>query len=203
MSTSPSNTWQCNVHHYCLREARYLMNHIFDIQWSLHIPMTPSPWSVCVLLHNTATVTWGTFFLTTSQTSINVSILSCTFSLQGNKVSVWTESSPTSSVSQGFESGTKYYPLLSLPPVESPLTASSQRASLPSTTPLPSFSTPSTAFITMESSRDFKYICFSLSHPSSLHLLERPKNIPHCSNDPNIVNSPLLTDLLAMFPPEL
>ena len=35
-STSPSNTWQRNVHHYCLREARYLMNHIFDIQWSLH-----------------------------------------------------------------------------------------------------------------------------------------------------------------------
>ena len=36
--------------------------------------------------------------------------------LKGNKVSVWTESSPTSSVSQGFESSTKYYPLLSLPP---------------------------------------------------------------------------------------
>ena len=39
--------------------------------------------------------------------------------LKGNKVSVWTESSPTSSVSQGFESSTKYYPLLSLPPAES------------------------------------------------------------------------------------
>jgi len=24
MSTSPSDTWQCNDHHYCLREARYL-----------------------------------------------------------------------------------------------------------------------------------------------------------------------------------
>ena len=200
MSTSPSNTWQCNVHHYCLREARYLMNHIFDIQWSLHIPMTPSPWSVCVLLHNTATVTWGTFFLTTSQTSINVSILSCTFSLEGSKVSVWAEFSPTSSVSPGFESSTKYYPLLSLPPAQSPLTASSQRESLPSTMPSPSsapFSTPSTAFTTMESARDFKYVCFSLSRPSSLHLLERPKNILRCSNDPNIVNFPFPLTLFA------
>ena len=153
-----------------------------------------------------------------------MSILSCTFSLEGSKISVWTESSPTSSVPQGFESSTRYYPLLSLPPAESPLTVSSQRASLHSTTPSP---TPSTAFTTMESARDFKYVCFSLSRPSSLHLLERPKNIPHCSNDPNIVNfpfpltlfahlltkkkfcilpmsnSPLLPDLLAMFPPEL
>ena len=39
------------------------------------------------------------------------------------------------------------------------------------------FSTPSTAFTTMESSRDFKYVCFPLSHPSSLHLLERHENI--------------------------
>ena len=105
--------------------------------------------------------------------------------LKGNKVSVWTESSPTSSVSQGFESSTKYYPLLSLPPAESPLTASSQRASLPSTMPSAPFSTPSAAFTTMESSRDCKYICFPLSHPSSLHLLDRPENIPHFSNDSN------------------
>ena len=156
-----------------------------------------------------------------------MSILSCTFSLEGSKISIWTESSPTSSVSQGFESSTRYYPLLSLPPAESPLTASSQRESLHSTTPSPSFPTPSTAFTTMESARDFKYVYFSLSHPSSLHLLERPKNIPHCSNDPTsstfhfhspcllifsrrkkscilpMSNSPLLPDLLAMFPPEL
>ena len=125
-----------------------------------------------------------------------MSILSCTFSLEGSKISVWTESSPTSSVPQGFESSTRYYPLLSLPPAESPLTASSQRASLHSTTPSPSFPTPSTAFTTMESARD-KYVCFSLSHPSSLHLLERPKNIPHCSNDPNIVNFPFPLTLFA------
>ena len=123
-----------------------------------------------------------------------MSILSCTFSLEGSKVSVWTESSPTSSVSQGFESSTKYYPLLSLPQAESPLTASSQRASLPSTT-------PSTAFTTMESSRDCKYVCFPLPHPSSLHLLDRPENTPHFSNDSNsdilIVNFPFPLTLFA------
>jgi len=58
-STSP---WQCNVHHCCLREARYLMNHIFDIQEASTSFLT-SRWhlEVSVLLHNTATVTWGTF----------------------------------------------------------------------------------------------------------------------------------------------
>ena len=61
------------------------------------------------------------------------------------------------------------------------------------------FSTPPTAFTTMESSRDFKYVCFPLPHPSSLHLLDRLENIPHFSNDSNsgivIVNFP--------FPPTL
>jgi len=52
----PLNTWQCNVHDYSLQEARCLMNHIFDTQWSLHcfsyIPITHfqaspfTPWSV-------------------------------------------------------------------------------------------------------------------------------------------------------------
>ena len=40
------DTWQCDAHDYCLREARWQINHIFDIQWSLHyfsyILMTPS-----------------------------------------------------------------------------------------------------------------------------------------------------------------
>ena len=48
--------------------------------------------------------------------------------------------------------------LLSSPPAEGSLTVFSQRASLPSTT-------PSTAFTTTESSRDFKYVCFPLSPP--------------------------------------
>ena len=61
MSTSPSNTWQCTI----VFEKQ-------DIWWITSLissgASTPSPWSVCVLLHNTATVTWGIFqwFLTTS-----------------------------------------------------------------------------------------------------------------------------------------
>ena len=47
------DTWWCNAHDYCLREARWLINHIFDMQRSLHffsyILMTP-PWNVCVHL---------------------------------------------------------------------------------------------------------------------------------------------------------
>ena len=47
------DTWRCNAHDYCLREARWLINHIFDMQRSLHffsyILMTP-PWNVCVHL---------------------------------------------------------------------------------------------------------------------------------------------------------
>ena len=48
-----------------------------------------------------------------------------------------------------------------------------------------SFLTPSTAFTIMESSRDFKYVCFPFSHPSSLDLLDRLENIPPFSNDSN------------------
>jgi len=54
MSTSPSNTWQCTI----VFEKQ-------DIWWITSLissgASTPSPWSVCVLLHNTATVTWGIF----------------------------------------------------------------------------------------------------------------------------------------------
>jgi len=71
-------------------------------------------------------------------------------------------------------------------------------------TPSPSsapFLTPSTAFTTTESSRNFRYVCFTLSHPSSIHLLEKPKNILHCSNDPNsdilIINFPFPLTLSA------
>ena len=84
-------TRRCNVHHCGLQEARCLINHIFDMQWSFHffsyilmIPsprtatephvtdwrctnkfkkMLPSPWNAFDS-HNTATVTW--VFLTTS-----------------------------------------------------------------------------------------------------------------------------------------
>ena len=47
----PVDTWGCNAHDYCLREARWLINHIFDIQWSLHfflmtlcVRITQPPW---------------------------------------------------------------------------------------------------------------------------------------------------------------
>lgn len=30
------DTWRRDVHHYCLWEARCLVNYIFDMQWSLH-----------------------------------------------------------------------------------------------------------------------------------------------------------------------
>jgi len=56
-----NQSWQCNAHDYCLREARWLINHIFDIQWSL-----PTSWcleaSACTFnSYSTATVTWDTF----------------------------------------------------------------------------------------------------------------------------------------------
>ena len=51
---NPRVTWRHHVHHYCLREARYLINHTFsDIHWSFHFFFFPddlfskaSPWSV-------------------------------------------------------------------------------------------------------------------------------------------------------------
>jgi len=160
-------------------------------------------------------------------------MISCTFSLRRkqsqrldrvltnivclSRLRVWHKILPSSELTTGGE----------------PLTVPSQRASLPSTMPSPSsapFSTPSATFTTMESSRDCKYVCFPLSHPSSLHLLDRPENIPHFSNDSNsdivivnfpfpltlfahlltkkkfcilpMSNSPFLPALLAMFPPE-
>jgi len=37
------STSGCNAHDDCLREARWLINHIFDIQWSLFL-ITQPPW---------------------------------------------------------------------------------------------------------------------------------------------------------------
>ena len=82
---------------------------------------------------------------------------------------------PISSVSHNFESGTKYYLSFELTVGEGPF---DYILTKPSTMLL-------TAFTTMESSRNCKYICFPLSHPSSLYLLDIPENIPHCFNDPN------------------
>jgi len=61
---SPRVTWRHHVHYYCLREARYLINHTFsDIHWSFHFFFFPddlfskaSPWSVCLRLGMT---TWS------------------------------------------------------------------------------------------------------------------------------------------------
>ena len=65
------DTWRCNDHHCGLQEARWLIVHIFDIQWSLHcfsyILMT-SPWSICMYAfdsHKTAAA-WGTFSVISS-----------------------------------------------------------------------------------------------------------------------------------------
>ena len=57
---------QCNVHHNYLREAGCLMNHIFDMQWSLHyfsyIPMTYFQASSTSSIHHRDMSFFGDFF---------------------------------------------------------------------------------------------------------------------------------------------
>ena len=127
--------WRCNAHHYCLREARWLMNHVFDMQWSLRF--FTSWWHILGAsvydfdFHNTATMTFSNDFFSSLSISRQsavlfhwsdsnnflpcqqLSTLSCASSLKG-EVSVWTEINLLTGLDDAtwsvFEFRAKYYP---------------------------------------------------------------------------------------------